>query len=304
MKKSITLFALIVLLCACTDNFTPTNSIANLISESSEYNFLRIVMVRAGLTEDLNAGVLTLFAPNDAAFKASGFPDEASVSAIPAATCEKIMQYHILSKKNEAAFFATALNTETTMLNNEKTYISKKDNIISINGAKIIKADIQVDNGVVHAIDRVLLPPTGNILDVASANPELTFFVAAAKRATTVANNNLSLVLIGTASNTVFAPNNQAFIDLGFKTLASITAANANSLIAILNYHIIAGRQFSPILTSTDVVTASTSKLKIIAGNTPTILGNGNAGKAANVTQSDVLASNGVIHVIDRVLLP
>jgi uncharacterized surface protein with fasciclin (FAS1) repeats len=215
------------------------------------------------------------------------------------------MQYHLMSKKNDVAFFAIGTNIETTMLNNEKTYISKKDNQISINGAKINKADIQVDNGVVHGIDRVLLPPSGNLLDVASANPDLSFFVAATKRAATPTNNNITLVLLGASNNTIFAPNNQAFIDFGLKTLASVSTANANTLIAILNYHILAGRQFVPTLVTGDLLTISTSKLKVTAGTgNPTLLGNGNAGKAANILQSDVLATNGVIHVIDKVLLP
>lgn len=303
MKKALFILFFSLFVAACEDDFVPTNSIANVISQDNSFGFLRIVMVRAGLTEDLNAGILTVFAPDNNAFKASGYPDEASVRAIPTATCEKIMQYHTLSKKNEASFFTVGTNIETTMLNNEKTFISKKDNVISINGAKVVKADIQADNGVMHVIDRVLMPASGNIADVVGNNPDLSFFAAALKRAATI-NNGISLVTIGTANNTVFAPNNQAFIDLGYKTLASINAASATGLAAILNYHIVAGRQFSSNFVVGDVLTASTSKFKIVAGTPLMVLGNGNAGKAANFLSTDILATNGLVHLIDKVLLP
>jgi uncharacterized surface protein with fasciclin (FAS1) repeats len=137
----------------------------------------------------------------------------------------------------------------------------------------------------------------GNIVEVAAANPNFTYLVAAVQKA------GLVNALAGAGPLTVFAPTNQAFMDAGFPTIASIQAAPASALIPILTYHVYAGRVFSSDLINGQVLT-------MLSGGTTTIsLANGvqidGAGSApSNIIQTDVMATNGVIHAIDRVLLP
>jgi uncharacterized surface protein with fasciclin (FAS1) repeats len=207
-----------------------------------------------------------------------------------------ILLYHVLEGRVQAAQVPTTY-TALTMLSNQKAYIIRRGASVFINGTPIVAADIAAKSGVIHANDRILLPHLGNIVEVAAANPNFTYLVAAVQKA------GLVNALAGAGPLTVFAPTNQAFMDAGFPTIASIQAAPASALIPILTYHVYAGRVFSSDLINGQVLT-------MLSGGTTTIsLANGvqidGAGSApSNIIQTDVMATNGVIHAIDRVLLP
>jgi uncharacterized surface protein with fasciclin (FAS1) repeats len=109
--------------------------------------------------------------------------------------------------------------------------------------------------------------------------------------------------LSGPGPLTVFAPTNQAFIDAGFPTIASIQAAPPSALIPILTYHVTAGRIFSSDLSNNQSVTMlSTGTTTILLNSGAQIDGASSA--PSNIIQTDLITTNGVIHVIDKVLLP
>jgi uncharacterized surface protein with fasciclin (FAS1) repeats len=264
----------------------------------ASFQLLSFAIARAGLANELNDPrfAYTLFAPTDEAFAALGLGSRQAINAVPMDDLKAILLYHVLGSKVLAAQVPSSY-TELTMLSNQKAYVIRRGASVFINGTPVVSADIEARSAVIHAIDRVLLPPAGNIVEVAAANPNFTYLVAAVQRA------GLVNALAGAGPLTVFAPTNQAFMDAGFPTIASIQAAPASALIPILTYHVLAGRAFSSDISNGQVLT-------MLSGGTTTIsLVNGvqidGAGSApSNIIQTDIMATNGVIHAIDRVLLP
>merc|ERR1711998_648256 len=176
---------------------------------------------------------------------------------------------------------------------------------IYINGAKVTTANLAASNGVVHVIDTVLMPPgmppmpapTKNIVELASATPDLSTLVTALKAASLVDT------LEGAGPFTVFAPTNEAFAKLPAKFLQLLLdPKNVKTLQKVLTYHVVAASVFSKDITNKeqiktvegDYVTAAVIEHGITAG----IYING-----AKVTTANLAASNGVVHVIDTVLM-
>jgi uncharacterized surface protein with fasciclin (FAS1) repeats len=284
------------------DEVQVSKTITQTVVDGADFTLLEAAVVRAGLADALATGILTVFAPTDAAFKAAGFADVAAINNTPVATLQAVLQYHVIGSKVTSSAIATADNQATTMLSNLTAYITKNATGVSINGATVTQADLLASNGVIHVIDAVLFPPTLNIVGLASANANLTYLVAAITRAGSGVVNALN----GAGPLTVFAPTNAAFIAAGFPTIASIQAADPTALANILTYHVVAARAFSSNLTNGAVLTTvQTGKVTVnITGKAVSVTGKSNGANASNVTIANLLATNGVVHVIDRVLLP
>lgn len=264
----------------------------------ASFHLLSFAIAKAGLADDLNDPkfAYTLFAPTDEAFAAIGLNSPDAISAVPIEKLKSILLYHVLASRVLSTQVPTTY-TELVMLSKQKAYIIRRSSGVFINGTPVTSADINAKSGVIHAIDRVLLPPAGNIVEVAASNPNFSYLVAAVQRA------GLANALSGPGALTVFAPTNQAFIDAGFTTIAAIQAAPPSALIPILTYHVAAGRTFSSDLSNGQMLT-------MLSGGTTTILLttgtqiDGTSSAPSNIIQTDIMATNGVIHVIDRVLLP
>jgi uncharacterized surface protein with fasciclin (FAS1) repeats len=274
------------------------NTQARNMPRQANFKLLSFAIARAGLANELNDPkfAYTLFAPTDEAFAAIGLGTKDAISNVPIEKLKAILLYHVLGSKVLAAQVPSTY-TELTMLNNLKSYIIRNGNNVYINGTPVVSADIAAKNGVVHAIDRVLLPPAGNIVEVAAANPNFTYLVAAVQTA------GLVDALSGAGPLTVFAPTNQAFIDAGFPTIASIEAAPASALIPILTYHVVAGRTFSSDLMNGQMLNMLSGGMTTISLTNGAQIDGANSAPS-NIIQTDVMATNGVIHAINRVLLP
>ena len=277
------------------------------ISLDSKYSFLTAAVNKAGLVDALNERgktSLTLFAPTNDAFIAAGFKTYKDLAAIPDSTLKEVLLYHVIGSKVNAAQIPQAANTAVNTLNGLPVYATRTPgNKVFINGVSVIKADIECTNGVIHVINRVLFPATGNIVKTAIGNPNLSLLVTAVLRASQ-GSTDVAAVLSGTGPFTVFAPTNQAFKNAGFPNTASINAAAPNTLASILTYHVIAGRIFSSDLSNgIKPATVNGETVTIILTSGPQVKGMKNIGPA-NITATDILANNGVVHVIDQVLLP
>lgn len=294
--------------CKKDDNdSTSDKTITQVVTDDANFSLLEHALMRAGLTTTLGtagAGSYTVFAPDNAAFTAAGLGTEAAIDALDQTELSFILLYHVLGSEVVSSAIATGDNAATTMLSTDVAYISKKTNgNVFINGAQVTTADIDCNNGVIHKINKVLMPPAGDIVDIASGNANLSYLVAAVVRAST-GSTNVAAALSGAGPLTVFAPTNDAFIAAGFPTIASINAADPNTLASILTYHVVSARIFSCDLTNGQVATTlNTGTVTIATTSGVTVKGNGNT-TASNVTSADIVADNGVVHVIDRVLLP
>lgn len=313
MKKSFRFFTSALLLsgfffltsCGSDDDNTPApKNLYDLVGDATDLTLLKAAIDKAGLAADLRAGTLTLFAPNDAAFRAAGFADAAAINAADATTLKNILTYHVRAAKTLSSAIPTAVNTEIDMLGLGKAYVTKTGTGVSINGARVVRADTEGSNGVVHVIDKVLMASgTSLVLTLSNAQlfPNHTYLVAAVTRAA-AAVPALAAAVNGPGPLTVFAPTNAAFIEAGFPTIAAINAAPPATLAAVLTNHVALVRAYSANLVTGDVATAGTSPITVTVG-TPVTLKLKNAGTVtANVTAADFTATNGVIHVIDKVL--
>lgn len=307
IRKTTLLFAVTTALflssCDKDDDSPVAQNITQIVVSTPDFSLLETAVVRAGLDGTLaTTPNLTVFAPNNAAFTAAGLT-EAVINSTPVATLQAILQYHVLGSKVNSADVPAGPNAEVTTLGGVKAFATKNSSGVFINGVKVITADVSASNGVIHVVDRVLIPPTGNIVATAQANANLTYLVAAVLRAD-ASGTSISGALSGAGPLTVFAPTNQAFIDAGFPTIASINAADPNTLKNILLYHVIAARVFSSDLTEgAQPTTLQGGKVTIKLAGGAKVRGLSNTSDS-NIAITDIVATNGVVHVIDRVLLP
>ncbi|MFK7959421.1 MAG: fasciclin domain-containing protein [Phycisphaerales bacterium] len=261
---------------------------------AGSFNTLVAAVQAAGLVDALKGdGPFTVFAPTDEAF-----------AKLPAGTVESLLRpenrdqltailtYHVVSGKVDAR---TAMRVSgATTLNGQRIDIASSNGGVTIDGANVIKADIETSNGVIHVIDSVILPTNDNLVSLAASAGSFNTLLAAAQAA------GLAEALMGEGPFTIFAPTDDAFAKLPAGTVESLLLPeNKDKLASVLKYHVVPGR-----------VSAAAA---VKAGSAETLLGETlvfgiNDGRltvdGVSIIDTDIDASNGVVHVVDRVILP
>ena len=283
----------------------PTGDIVATAQSAGQFTVLLEAAQAAGLVSALQGpGPLTVFAPTDAAFGALltklGKTKAELLADVPLLTT--VLKYHVLSGAVPSSAITGPLGPVT--LEGRQLLIIPKDGKITINGtATVTTADVQATNGVIHVIDQVLIPPMPapaqpDIVDTAAAAGSFTTLLAAAKAA------GLVDALKGRGPFTVFAPTDRAFKTLirRLHTTPEKLLSDPAKLASILKYHVVSGEVFSSQLKvgRNVVTTLNGRKIVVRKYRNGTVTVNG----TARVTTANVDASNGVIHVIDRVLVP
>ena len=296
---------------AASPTAQPGGSIVDIAIGNPTFSTLVTAVKAAGLAETLSGkGPFTLFAPTNEAF-----------AALPKGTLEvllkpenkdalrKVLTYHVVSgdlmaKDLKSGKVATVAGSTVA--------VEVKNQKVSVNDASVVKPDIDANNGVIHVIDRVLLPPdlslvkspaatvmavksaqAKTIVEVAASNPSVSTLVTAVKAA------GLVETLSGKGPFTVFAPTNEAFAALPKGTLEKLLKPeNRDALRKVLTYHVVSGDLMAKDLRSGKVPTVEGSSVAVKVDN------HGVSVNGSNVIKADVDTSNGVIHVIDKVLLP
>ena len=306
----------LVAACGGSDDPAPAGTLA---AEATARGFNALVAAadKAGLVPALSASnsSLTVFAPTDAAFTALattlGFASAtAMVAALDGPTLAKILQYHVLPTKKLAddLVAAGATSAQATLYNFEgaaatlalNTSAGVKITDEVLNQATVTTANVAASNGVIHVIDKVLVPPgVLNVVQMAKLNPTFSVLVEAVVAA------NLATTLSGTGPFTVFAPTNDAFTAaLGELTLTKAQLLASPGLAGILTYHVVAGNvRAAAVVALPKPASVSTVQGTAFTLGTTLAITDGRA-RSVNLVATDVIASNGVIHVIDKVLLP
>lgn len=301
--------AFILFSCNKDDNPPASNTIADVVVSNPDFSTLRAAVVRANLQATLSGtGPFTVFAPNDAGFTASGI-STTTINTLTPAQLESILLYHTLGAKVMAADVPAGPNAKVITASGDSVFVTKNTSGVYVNGLKVITADVGADNGVIHVLNKVLVPPAGNIVETAVAGG-LDSLVKAVTRATSAPGGDPTLA--STLSNsrlTVFAPTNAAFTQLlATLSLTDINNIPIGTLVAVLKYHVVVGRAFSSDLSNTNLTMFAggntTINLTNGTGGGPTITGNGNGTNRSNITATNIMCRNGVVHLIDRVLLP
>jgi transforming growth factor-beta-induced protein len=256
----------------------------------------------AGLVDTLKgAGPFTVFAPTDEAFaKLPAGTVENLLKPENLETLKNVLLYHVVAGNVMAADVVTLDGKTADTVAGSAVNISVKDGNVFLNETvQVIITDIVTSNGVIHVIDAVLLPPAevSDIVDTAVADGRFTTLVAAVTAA------GLVDTLKGAGPFTVFAPTDEAFAKLPAGTVENLLKPeNLETLKNVLLYHVVAGN-----VMAADVVTLDGKTADTVAGSAVNISvkdGNVFLNETVQVIITDIVTSNGVIHVIDAVLLP
>ncbi len=260
----------------------------DLSRRNATFNTLVAALVETDLLDVVINTELTVFAPTDAAFAELGLTPE-NIGTVQGLA--DILLYHVVSGRVYSYDLAPGY---ASTLNGAAVEVKINGRTAMINNANLSARNIEALNGVVHIVDKVLLPPTMDIVDLAiSLAPEFTTLVDAVVQA------GLVDVLKGEGPFTVFAPTNEAFADLGI----DLSTLSTEDLTNILLYHVVPGRVYSSDLSTGSVATLNGDIF--IDLSDLTIQDNGSSDKANLIaTLLNVQATNGVVHVIDKVLLP
>lgn len=285
--------------CSKDDPAPAPKNIAEIVSSDANFSLLKQAIDKAGLGTALSSGTLTVFAPDNAAFAASGITS-ATINTLSAADLAEILTYHVVAARIGSSGVPASDSVNT--LNGENIYASKNANGVFVNGSKVKTADIDAANGVIHVISSVLIPPTETIAGLATSNADLSLLVAAVSRAGLVG------AISAPGKYTVFAPTNAAFAAAGFPDAASINAAPVDAVAAIVKAHVLPTNVFSSdLIAGGTAPTLQTGVSLTIATTPPSVKITGSANPASNIVVPagvNIVATNGVVHVIDRVLLP
>ena len=272
----------------------PLDNIPTIASSTGVHSSLVAALAKADLVTTLEGtGPFTVFAPTDDAFTAAGFDLSAYESTEEISLLADILTYHVVS--------GSVLSTDLTdgmvapALNGDNLSFTIDSTGVMVNDANVINPDVVASNGIIHVVDKVLMPPVElvDIPSVAQSTQIHTALVAALSKA------DLVTTLQGDGPFTVFAPTDDAFNAAGIDLTTYDTPEEIAALADILTYHVLSGAVKSTDLTDGMTAEAVNGDELSFSVNTDGVMVND-----ANVVSADVIASNGVVHVIDAVLMP
>ena len=323
MKKlgfisSIMLSAALLTFTGCSDDDdNNTNqepqTIAMIAMDNADFSILASALERAGLTATLNgSGQFTVFAPTNAAFNsflsANGF---ANIDAVPVNVLREVLLNHVISGEVMSGALTTGyvktLGKGSASASNTLSMFINTASGVTINGgvanggATVTTANIDAENGVIHVVNGVIGLPT--VVNHAIANPNFTNLVSALTRDD---QPDFAGILSGTGPFTVFAPTNAAFgsllSELSLQGLADVPQAVLENT---LKYHVVAGANVlsTNLSNNMTVETFQGQSFSVqLMGSSAQITDANN--RISMISATDVQAANGVIHVVDKVLLP
>ena len=256
---------------------------------AGQFKTLTSLLTKAGLVDTLSTGgPFTVFAPTDAAFARVPKATLAALAKHPA-QLKSVLLYHVVPGSVTASDVVKLSSAKT--LEGSSVLIKVNKGGVFVNQAKVTMPDVMASNGVIHVINKVLIPPK-NIVATAKAAGMFTTLTALLKK------SGLAGTLAKKGPFTVFAPTDAAFAKVPKATLAAL-AKNKAKLRAVLLYHVVKGQVTAAQamkLRSAKTLEGRSLKIRVEGGKV--IVG------GATVTKADVLASNGVIHAINKVLIP
>lgn len=300
---------------ACSDDddggdvITPSNTIADFVAGNPDYSSLGAALEVTGLDATLDGTAnFTVFAPNNAAFNSflsnNGFD---SLDEVPEDVLTEILLNHV----QEGEIMSSALSTgyiesmATGMASDQplSLYINTDDGV-TINGvSSVTTPDVEVDNGIIHAVDAVIGLP--DVTTFATADPNFDILVQALTADESFTFVETLMMSEDPAPFTVFAPTNTAFANvLDELELAGLDDIPADLLSSILSYHVVAGSNVraEDLTDQMMVETLETGSFTINLGENVTITDEN--GRTATIVATNVQANNGVIHALDTVILP
>ncbi len=269
-------------------------SIAETIAESPDFTILAEALNKAGL-EDMFSGdsTYTVLAPPDDAFINAGIT---SVDDYSPAELQAMLQYHVF---DQSLAYADLDTGSVATLNGPVNFSFFADRFFINGEAEFLQIDVEATNGLIHVIDEVLFPPEKPITTLISEEENLKTLQAVLQR------TGLASTLTGAGPYTLFAPTDLAFeILLEDLNVASIDEISTAQLTNILEYHVVNGQEFSTELPFTDVETITGNEFSVTFTDRIVVVDQNPDNENAVIVRDNLLGTNGLVHKIDRVLLP
>lgn len=276
---------------------TSTLTIAEIAADDDQFSTLVGALQRVDLVEVLNGtGSFTVFAPTNDAFDRLGV----DLNTLTDAQLTDILLYHVIGGEiastdlMEGQTYASTASTGGPNGTSPSALIERAGASVTINGdISVTAADINASNGIIHVIDNVMLPM--DVVKIATSNSNFSQLVGALG----AANGDLVSVLSGDGPFTVFAPVNAAFQEIS----GTVAGLDADQLASVLTYHVVGGNVRAEDLTDNmEVTTVQTEKFTINL-NDPVTITDAN-GNTSEIILTNVQGTNGVVHVINKVILP
>lgn len=277
---------------SCSDDEDQSlSSIQDILNSDPNFSILRTAVNYIGLDLSSFSGNYTVFAPDNQAFLASGITEN-DIVALPVATVTDIINYHVVNGSISSS--GIPISDAIPTLQGQKIFASRNSNGIFVNGVPVIGADIPASNGYIHVISSILLPPTETIAQILQNSPDFSVMNAAVTR------GNMAGTFSGPGKYTLFVPDNTAFGSINETVINSYPAATVTSIVRshatptnIFLSDFMQGATTNSLQTGVSLLfTSAPESVKI----------NGSAADPAYISSSDIIATNGVIHVIDRIL--
>jgi Secreted and surface protein containing fasciclin-like repeats len=297
MKKFLSLM-LVLLLSFSIPTFAADESIVDIASNNPDFSILVAALQKANLVDALQGdGPFTVFAPTNEAFeKLLGELGITADQLLNHPQLSEVLLYHVISGEVKSTDLSDGLSAET--LNGKDLVVDLKEGV-KINDSNVVSADLMASNGVIHVIDTVLVPDNfkldfpSTVVDIALSSPDFSMLVSLLQKA------DLVSALQGEGPFTVFAPTNAAFEKL--LSDLNITASDLMAqpdLAKVLLYHVVPGKVMSSDLSDGLMAnTLNNTELKFDLTSNPMV-------NNSNITTVDLEAGNGVVHVVDTVLVP
>lgn len=288
--------------CSDDNENDSNNTISDVASGNENLSILVEALEMADLSLDRN-GSFTVFAPtNDAFVQFLSNNNFESLDEVPLDVLRQVLLNHIVTGTNMSSdlstgYVKTLAKGSASSTNTLSMYVNTSSGV-RLNGvANVISADVMASNGVVHVVDAVIGLPT--IVTHATANPNFSTLVGAL---TAEGQPDFVGILSGSSNSpfTVFAPSNDAFATFESQNPGTLASLSSAQLTAVLSYHVVPGANVLSSGIPTGPITTFESGTFTIDGTTIT----DEASRQTNIVAVDVQATNGVIHVIDNVILP
>ena len=324
MKRILALAALLFLLASCNkdedDNAAAIEDITNRLNFIIEDNQSNFGSFSSGLSRTAykymlsDPGPYTIMLPDNNAFIDAGYPTPNDVLTESASVLNNIISYHITHGRWELNKLPFRFNQEIESISGRKMYVTRwiknQDTVVTINGTRVLNYNMQASNGLIQVLNAVLQPLVHSTLsDAIAADANLTYLNAAIQRA-----GMKTLLASAEQTFTVFAPGNEAFVSAGYATIQDINNADPAVIRRLLEYTMFSGRKFIYDYVLTTDATDKTEQRMVSGSNVAVTLvktlgiytginirGIGNSSDGA-LTKTNVLAGNGVLHVINLVL--
>ena len=292
-------FSSLTLLTSCEDDeeeeIVEFVTIADALAADFDFSILNEALIRTDLMSDLDAdGSLTLLAPPDEAFINAGITN---LDRFTDDELRDILQYHVIA--GDVLYSEFDRRSIETL--NGNLYVSSNLQRIYLNGeTNFVQINYRASNGIVHTIDQVLMPPQSSVVQIVTEDDDLSIAQAAIEKA------GLASTLNGDGPFTLFVPTDYAFNilfeDLG---VSGIDEISSTELANILQYHAIEARSFSTDLEAgMQPTTLEGESFRVLFDFNIFLIDENESNDNARIVQDNKLATNGVIHKINRVLLP